>query len=801
MHGNVTGPMAPSLLARVRAAGDAGSDLPGAEISISSLFRALRAHFILVGTIVAVVLGITAYLVREADPVYKATAVIRIANARRALTSGIEELEPVAERLASPLLSDVQLIKSRTLIAEVVDSLGLRLRPSFEGFSAALLKEVHVDSLAPNDSVYVTFAPAGLSMRFQGDSGSARYGERIQVGGVGFVVVSRPEVASAVWHIESREAATDNVIKNLKVTPRTQTNVVDITYTAHRRVIAQQVATAVAERFQALSAAAAQDQSRRRRVFLEGQLRQSDSAYSAAQLALSNHRRGTAMYSSRTQLEGAQDEVMRLSGRRETLDAERRTHTELLASLQDADDVRRRDGVRIALSSPAITDNPVAMQLSSQLLRYRTSYDSLTTGPWRAAQTNPDVQRLKTLIRNVEEQLIATIGSRVAALNSEIASLDVARGRSATTLRQVPGVESQEIRLMQLVASIERSADELRAEYQRARMAEAVEVGPVEIVDRAALPAAPVPEMRALKLFLGLLLGLGLGGAAAFLLEMRTAPMRRREEVEQALQLPSLGLIPRIQAKAAQSQPLPPNRFAKALGGGSRFGLEPKPTVAVTTMSNAVSPAEEAYRVLRTNLLFAQHPGGRLRSIAVTSAAPGDGKTTVSVNLAIAFARGGAKVLLIDADLRRSRLHRMFRTRRSPGLAEIVHGSAPDEAILQTGVRNLYLIPSGDSRSASAIVGEETLRSLLAALEDQFDLVVVDTPPVLALADASVVAATTDTVLFVVHAGRTPRAVAQQALQQLEVVGARVAGTVVNDPAGIFPEYLCYYSDYAEAQR
>ncbi len=806
MHGNGSGSLPPSLnppslAARIRAAGDGKADLPGTEINVSFILRALRAHFMLVGAVVAVVLGATAYLVRETQAVYKATAVVRIANARRAMTSGIEELEPTAERLASPLLSEIQMIKSRTLVGEVVDSLGLRLRPRFKGFSAALLKDVYVDGAAANDSVYLTFAANGFSVRIHTDSASALYGDKVRVPGLELVVAARPEVPSAVWNIDSREAAIEDVIRNLKVTPRTQTNVVDITYTAERRVIAKQVATGVAERFQALSAAAARDQSRRRRIFLEGQLHQSDSAYSAAQLALSSHRRGAAVYSSRTQLEGAQHDAMRLDSRREALEAERRTHDELLTSLQDADDIRRRDGVRVALASPTFTDNPVVMQLSTQLLRQRTAHDSLTTGPWRSAQTNPDVLRLKTLIRGVEEQLIAAVRSRVTALDAELGSLDIARSRSAATLRQMPAVESQEIRLTQLVTSIERRADALRGEYQRARMAEAVEVGPVEIVDRAALPAAPVPEMRGLKLFLGLILGVGLGGGAAFVLEARTAPMRRREEVEQALRLPSLGLIPRIQAEAPQPSALPLKRFANALGSGSRFGFEPKPKVseAASGTAAALSPAKEAYRILRTNLLFSQHPA-RMRSIAITSAAPGEGKTTVAVNLAIAFAQGGAKVLLIDADLRRSRLHRMFRTERSPGLAEIVNGEVAVATIQPTGIRNLFLMPSGDPRAAAAtVIGEEALRGLLASLEEQFDLVVIDTPPVLALADASVVAATTDTALFVVHAGRTPRGIAQQALQQLEVVGARMAGTVVNDPAGVLPEYLCYYDAYAPA--
>ena len=775
--------------------------LPAADLTIPYILRVLRARFIAVVAVTAIVIGGTAYLIRETEPTYKATAVVKIADARRALTTGIEELVPAAERLASPLLSDIQLIRSRTLIAEVVDSLGLRLRPRFEGFSAQLLKGVQVDSLAGNDSVHLAFSTASVTMRVRDDSAIAAYGERLAAGGIALVVASQPVVSSTVWEVTSLESAVGDLLDDLRVAPRPQTNVVDITFTANRRLVAQQVATAVAERFQAMSAASARDQSHRRRVFLETQLRQSDSALSAAQVALTDFRRGTAVYSSRAQLEGVQREAMRLDGERETFDAERRTHVDLLASLQEADDARRRDGVRVALASPAITVNPVVMQLATQLLRHRVVYDSLTTGPWRSAQTNPDVQRLRSLIGSTEEQLIAAVRGRVTALDAQIGSIDVARARSAAILRRVPGVEAQEIRLVQLVESIQRGADELRAEYQRARVAEAVEVGPVEIVDRAALPVEPVPQLRSLKLVLGLVLGLGLGGALAFVLEMRTTPIRRREDVEEALQLPSLALIPKIDAGDEGPALSRPARFVRALAGGSSgFGFEPKPSETSTFVGTggSLSAAREAYRILRTNLLFSQDAAQR-RSIAITSAAPGEGKTTIAVNLAIAFAHGGARVALVDADLRRARLHRMFRTPRAPGLAEVTQGTPLSSAVRPTGIQNLFVLPGGDPRAIANAVGETALRALLRELGEEFDLVIIDTPPVLALADASVVAATADTTLFVVHAGRTPRAVAQQALQQLEVVGARVAGTVLNDPAGVLPEYLRYYGAYAPA--
>ena len=794
-------PSSSRTLPRESAGNHAGvnASVPPTGMTIPHILRVLRARIGVVTGVTAAVLLATAYLVREEQPSYRATAVIRIADARRALTTGIEELEQPYERLASPLLSHIQLIRSRKLLGQVVDSVGLRLRPDFLNFSAQLLRNVRVDASVPNDSIHLTFSPTGVSARSSTDSAKAAFGEELRLGGLSFVVSEQPEATEATWVVQSREAAIEMVLDDLRVTPRTQTNVVDITYTAGRRVVAQHVSTAIAQGFQALSAASAREQSRRRRVFLEEQLHQSDSAFSQAQLALSSFRRGTAVYSSRTELEGAQREAMRLATERESLDGERRTYGQLLATLRDADDTRRRDGVRVAMSSPGITANPAVTQLSAQLLRYRAAYDSLTTGEWRSAATNPDVQRLRTLISGTEEQLIATMRGRVTALDAQIASLDVARSRNATTLRQMPGVESEEIRLSQQVESIQRTADRLREDYQRARMAEAVEVGPVEIVDLAALPSEPVSRSRGLKLTLGLILGLALAGALAFLLELRNTPIRRRDEVEHAFQLPSLGLIPRIEMNAAAPVETSSRKFARAFGGSFSFGSNTNGhgATAPEPDDRSLFAAREAYRILRTNLLFAGGPG-QLRTVAVTSAAPGEGKTTVAVNLASAFAHAGVRVLLIDADLRHARVHRLFGLPRSPGLADLLDDPALDGVVRATSVPNLFVIPGGRTRTTDRdAVVENILRNALRTLCAQFDLVILDTPPVLALADASIISAVADTVLFVVRAGRTDRGVALQALQQLEAVGANVAGTVLNDPAGMLPEGLPYYSAYA----
>ena len=203
--------------------------------------------------------------------------------------------------------------------------------------------------------------------------------------------------------------------------------------------------------------------------------------------------------------------------------------------------------------------------------------------------------------------------------------------------------------------------------------------------------------------------------------------------------------------------------------------------------------------MLRANLVFA---GGGLspRSIVVTSAFSNEGKTTTAANLAIAFAREGRRTLLLDCDLRRPCLHSIFRVMRSPGLAQVLEGRVTlENAIQGTPIENLFLLTCGEHGArASDLLDGRALHRLLGRLSSEFDMLVIDTPPALALADTTVLGTLADGVLLVVRAGATNRDAAEQVLRQLTNAGATVLGAVLNDPAGEIREKQHYYAaEYA----
>lgn len=772
------------------------ADADAAEaVDLREVLAVLRRHARLILGVTLLIFAGAAYLVYTQQPQYLARAVIRLQDQRQALTGGIQgtaAVEQVLGKKNDPLLSQIQIMRSRGAAGAVVDGTDARLQSRTRGFSVALLRDV---AAPPEVADTLTLDVGARIYRVRDDVGpavSAPYGRPVRAGGVRLTVTERPEgISEAEIVLLPRSEAIDQLLENLRVTPRAETDVVDVEYTAPDPVRAQRVVNAAVEEFQARNAESAQQQSRRRRMFIEDQLEKTDSVLAQAQLALTKFRERQQVFSSRQQFSTQQASIMGLEVRRQEIDADRRMYESLLAGLTLAPEGQSSSRLQTLVSSPGIASNPVIAQLYEQLVRYETTSDSLTTGAWASAPNSPDVQRVRALARSTRAKLVDAVRSHVAALGARVAALDELKARNTAQMSGLPATEAEEARLAQRVETARSVADQLREEYQKARIAEAVEVGQVEIVDRAAIPSKPVGSGRGLKLVLGLVVGLMLGSGAAFLREHLDTAIQHREDVERALGVPSLAVIPRIAST--------PHRSRLALARGRRqSGDDTDRPASLVAATDLRSSGAEAYRSLRTNLIFSQAVQ-MLRTVVVTSASPGEGKTTTAANLAVAFAQQGMRVLLVDCDLRKAKLHRVFSLPREPGLTEVVLGHVPpEEAIRGTTVDRLSVLPSGTlPPNPSELLGGQRMRDLLRVFSQSFDLVVLDTAPLLATTDAAVLGTQADGVLLVVRAGGTDRGAAQQALQQLRHTSARVVGAVLNDPDARVPQYGgYYYHDY-----
>jgi tyrosine-protein kinase Etk/Wzc len=772
------------------------SEVAGTVTFRQALTVLRRRYLVILGMAVLGALG-GLFLASQTPPAYQASAMLRLAGERQTLT-GDEEVTPGLVKTTDPLLSIIELLRSRAVAGVVVDSLGLQLVSWTPEFSFEELNRVTVDPRAAGDSIFVTFRENDVQAKRGDRQVAAAYGQPLNLGVVQFAVRSRPNLPNAILGIRSREMVIDGLVAGLLITRREATDVIDVRYIAEDPRTAQRIVNSTVHAFQALNIQWARERSHRRREFLAEQLSGTDSALARAQGELAAFRSRQLLGSSATAIQQRQQNLIEIETQLDQLDADKSTFSGLMDRLKSKDTTARTQAIRALATSTAMGDNPAVGDLYRQLLGYQGRLDSMTSGPWKAAETNPDLIQLRSLYQTTQDKLVEAVGSHVTGLDSRRGALNRLKGSIGQSMQILPQMAEEEMRLERRVNQFAAASDDLRAQYQKARMAEEVEAGDIDVVSLAPLPTVPLISGAVLKLALGIFLGLVLGLIVAYALEALNTSVRRPEDLEAVLRVPGLAVIPRITSGSRHGG----SHLRKLLGSGKGKADVGSPLSGDQTFSIGI----EAFRNLRTSLIWSDG-GEALKTLVVTSAAPGEGKTLTAANLAVTLAYDGLKVLLVDCDIRRPRIHGLFHVPRAPGLMELLTASSnPDApvppAIRQTSVARLSVLPCGAlPMNAANLLSSTRMRVLLQELQEQFDIIVLDTPPVLATADAGIVASLTDGVLLVVRAGTTDRNAAQRAYQQLANVGARVVGTVLNDPGGEVAKEGDYYYPYDYAAQ
>lgn len=778
--------------------------VPGEGIPLREYLGALRRHLWLVVAAVAVSVGIAAYRIRQEPPRYTAASAVRLVNARQEMAGqiGTGQQDQLPGWYTDPILSQIQVLRSRAVAQEVVDSVGGRLSPADPEFPVGLLRDVRVAPAArPGDTLRLSFAADGVRARMGARAAQAGYGQPLDLGWVRLTVAGRPKgFPSAHLLVLDARSAEVWAIGSMTPVQRQMTNVIDIQFTANDPLVAQRAANAAAASFQTVSMRSAQTLSRRRRVFVEQQLQSLDSLLAVAQMQLSAFRRGVRSFSPREKFRTTEEGLAGFRIQRQALLTEKGIYDQMGRELQTDRGRAGSDQIAALAASPEVSTNGGMVALYNQLIKYQTSRDSLTTGRWSRAGTNPDIQQLDSLIATYRGRLVSAVQARSSSLSAQIRVLDEVMAADAASITALPDAEAEEMRLSREVETLQKLVDDLRRDHQEARIDEAVEAGQVEIVDWALAPGAPVGTGAKRRLLFALLVGLMIGGGGALVLDRLNTALVRREDAEAALHVPVIAVIPRM------GEPLTPADRLGRLRSRLLPRLAARPaqgTESLVTVNDLHSAGSQAYRKLRTHLIFSQ--GGQPpRTLLITSPAASEGKTTVSANLATTFAQQGLRVVLVDADLRRPRMHGVFGLSRTPGLTEVLQNEAPlEEGLRSTHVEGLHVLGAGRLVAAvSELLGGAAMGRLLRELNGRYDVVVLDTPPVLAAADAEILAAQADAVLVVVRAGQTERQSAHYAIQQLRAIGARIVGAVLNDPdqkiAG-YGKYAYYYDYYADA--
>ena len=315
----------------------------------------------------------------------------------------------------------------------------------------------------------------------------------------------------------------------------------------------------------------------------------------------------------------------------------------------------------------------------------------------------------------------------------------------------------------------------------------------IRIVDPARVPLSPARPDRRRNVMLALAMGLVGGVVLAFVLESLDNTVRTPEQAQQLSGIPPLGIIPAMNSDSAIRR-LTPKVLAAlpAEKKGEALGEE----VELASHNRPRSDIAESYRALRTSILLSAS-GAPPKVILVTSALPQEGKTTTSINTAIVLAQNGAKVLLVDADMRRPSVHRVFGVNSKVGLSTLLAGSTSFEesTLTSSDVPNLTLLPAGPQPPQPAeLLHSESMKRSLTQWREQYDHIVIDSPPALSVTDSVLLSVQADTVVLVIRAASTRKAALRRACDLLGQVNAQVMGFVMNGVDVNSPDFdNCYY--------
>jgi len=375
-----------------------------------------------------------------------------------------------------------------------------------------------------------------------------------------------------------------------------------------------------------------------------------------------------------------------------------------------------------------------------------------------------------------QQEQIQAQKMKIGQLEAQLNGLENRIEQYKSRIKSIPRQTIQREQLDRRLAQAEQFYTDIAGELQRTIIAEESELGYVKIMRTAAMPALPVSPDLKQNLVLGLLLGLATGVGGAFVRQSMNWQIYEPDDIQQH-GYSLVGVIPKMDRE-----------IKKAFKGNSEVEVDGRTlSTSLFPLLNPWSPITENYRLVRANLRYASRKNGEeaaapAQSMLITSPEPGDGKTTTAVNLAITISLSGHSVLLIDADLRRPHGHQLLGLERSPGLADVLSGKAsPEEIVQHTVVDNLHFMAAGVPEvPPTELLDSERMRGVLAACHAQYDVVIVDTPPVLAATDPIVLAPYCDAVLVVASADKTDFRALSQTASTLDAVGVDMGGVIFN---------------------
>lgn len=452
-------------------------------------------------------------------------------------------------------------------------------------------------------------------------------------------------------------------------------------------------------------------------------------------------------------------------------------------------------------TAPEIQRDQIVQELNKKLTELRQQREQLSvefTPEWpEVKKITNQLQQIEGELRAAHQRILSTVENHYrTAVQREQSLRALFLQQRAETLQQNRGAIGAKL----LQADVDSNRQLLDSLLQSQKSVEVSQVdgflkSNIRIAEFSPEPQIVAPK-REQNIVLAALLALIGGIGLTLFLDYINNKIESVEDIDRYLRLPALGVIPVLENGNKTRRLL-----GKSAGADGRSAKDTALSVAgnesvILTQVEANSAIAESYRQLRTSLLLSS-AGGAPRTMLVTSSQPAEGKTTTSVNTAISLAQTGAAVLIIDADLRRPRVHKVFNLKNNAGLTNFLAGEGDLATLIQIAMPNLYVLPAGPlPPNPAELLGSPKMKQAVETMSANFDYVVIDSPPVSSFADSLILSSLVEGVIIVVKARITPREMAQRTKAHLQSVGAKILGVVVNHIKPQPHDYYYYSAHY-----
>ena len=464
-------------------------------------------------------------------------------------------------------------------------------------------------------------------------------------------------------------------------------------------------------------------------------------------------------------------------------------------------------------SIPEVLDNDALRNYQTEIADLKRQKALLET---TLTPTNPKVQKVSAQLSVLEESLRKEAADMLGRIRTDYESaqrreklLASAYAAQSQRVGSIAGKSAEYNSLKREVDTAQQMYQSLLVQASQADVNSSLPINPVRLVEPSTPPALPYKPRPILNITFGVIAGLFLTGGIVFLGERLDRSVRHPGATRKMFSAPQLGVIPSNLPRESTGLVRRMRGTSRKSAPGEILSVTAEPNEALASWHGDGSIVAESFRATLASMMREANTGQTARIILVTSPGPAEGKTTIVSNLAMALAETGRRVLLIDADFRRPRLHTIFGVPNERGLMDLLSDKSPivdylaEGLIVQTSTPGLSVMPNRPTSSnLSRSLYSPRLRSLFDGLRKDFDMILVDTPPLLHLADARLIATLTDGIVLVIRSGVTDRESALEACQLIQEDGYTLLGTILNDwNPGKSQMKKHYYYDYKDTNK